>query len=385
MASKALPLQTWSDVKFYFTGDSYFNSILKSIQSAVLEIRVEMYMFSIDELGQAFLEHLKKAQQRGVKVYLLVDGIGSIGFLADLDDYCRRHQIHFKIYHPLPIKLNFLKKISFKALTWKNIRRIFIMFRKINNRDHRKIILIDQKIAFVGSQNIIKVHSETLSQKMAWRDTGVEVRGPPVQQLVSTNNFAWSRAKTDGLTYSWKFHDHVVRLSSRRKHRLWRVHQLVRAINHAQQRIWITTAYFLPNRKIVKALVRAGLRGVDVAICLPAKSDLPFMKWTSRLLYDQLLKAGVKIYEYQERVLHAKSLVIDDWGTVGTYNFNHRSLIHDLEIEVVIDKPQWIKKLEIQWRLDLKKSQLIQLDGKEQLNIFLHLIANVFYWFRYWL
>ena len=384
MTIQAGSLQNWSDVKFHFTGDGYFQSILERIQASVREIRIEMYMFNFDELGQAILENLKQARLRGVDVYLLVDGIGSISFLAELDEYCRNNNIHFKIYHPVPIKLSFLKRFSFKTLTWKNIRWFFIMFRKINNRDHRKVILIDQRIAFVGSQNITNVHSETLSHEKAWRDTGVEVQGPPVNQLVSTNEFAWLKAKHERLIGSWKIHDHVLRLSARRRHRLSRVRQLINTIENSQRRVWITTAYFLPSRKIVKALCRAASRSVDVALCLPAKSDIPFMKWTSRLLYNRLLNSGVKIYEYQDRVLHAKSLVIDDWGTVGTYNFNHRSLIHDLEVEVVIDQPHWIEKLEKQWVIDLKKSKLIK-PSDEGLNIFLRMLANIIYWFRYWL
>lgn len=380
-----MTLQTWSDVKFYFSGDGYFQSILERIQQAAREIRIEMYMFNFDELGQAILETLRQARLRGVEVYVLVDGIGSLSFLAELDEYCRKNDIHFKIYHPVPIRLRFLQRFSFKALTWKNIRWFFIMFRKINNRDHRKVFLIDQKIAFVGSQNINKVHSETLSLNHAWRDTGVEVQGPPVEQLVSTSEFAWKKAKPDGLKYSWRFHERVLRLSARRKHRLMRIREMIKSFNQAQKRIWITTAYFLPNRKTVRALASAAKRGVDVTLCLPAMSDMPFMKWTSWLLYDRLLKAGVKIYEYQDRILHAKSLIVDGWGTVGTYNFNHRSLIHDLEVEVVMDKPQWIEILEKQWAIDLKKSKFIKPDGKGYSNIFLRLIANIFYWFRYWL
>lgn len=380
-----MTLQTWSDVKFYYTGDGYFQSVLERLQQAAREIRIEMYMFNFDELGKAILETLKQARLRGVEVFLLVDGIGSIGNLADLDDYCRQHNIHFKIYHPLPIRLRFLQRFSFKTLTWQNIRWFFIMVRKINNRDHRKVFLIDQKIAFVGSQNINKIHSETLAPHgKAWRDTGVEVQGAPIDQLVSTSEFAWNKSK-HGLSYSWRFHEHVLRLSSRRKHRLSRLRKMIQAFNHAEQRIWITTAYFLPNRKTLKSLVHAALRGVDVAICLPAKSDMPFMKWTSWLLYDRLLKAGVKIYEYQDRVLHAKSMIVDHWATVGTYNFNHRSLIHDLEVEVVIEEPKWVDSLEKQWIVDLKKSKLIKADGKGYSNIFLRGIANIFYWFRYWL
>lgn len=380
-----MAVQNWSDVKFYFSGDGYFSSVLESIRQAAYEVRVEMYMFNFDDLGKRILQSLKEARDRGVKVYLLVDGIGTIGFLADIDEYCKANNIHFKIYHPLPIRLNFLKRFSFKTLTWKNIRRFFLMFRKMNNRDHRKVFLIDQKVAFVGSQNVNKVHSEEMSKLKAWRDTGVEVRGEPVKTLVNTSQFAWEKAKPDGFTYSWRFHYNVLRLSARRKHRLARLRQLIQSFNEAQTRIWITTAYFLPNRKTVRALARAAHRGVDVCICLPAMSDMPFMKWTAWLLYDRLLKAGVKIFEYQDRILHAKSMIVDQWGTVGSYNFNHRSLIHDLEVEVVINQQEWLEKLEKQWQTDISQSKLIQLNDKDHANIFLRMIANIFYWFRYWL
>lgn len=358
---------------------------MEKIELAVREVRIEMYMFNYDELGCAVLESLKQARSRGVEVYLLVDGIGSMSFLDELDDYCRKNDIHFKIYHPLPLGLHFLQRSSLKIPTWTSIRWFFTMFRKINNRDHRKVILIDQKVAFIGSQNITRVHSETLSKEKAWRDTGVEVQGEPVSQLVVTNNFAWNKANSEKLRHSWRLHEHVLNLSARRRHRLSRVRHLIKSISQAKMRVWITTAYFLPGRRILKALENAARRGVDVALCLPAKSDIPFMKWTSRLLYDRLLKAGVKIYEYQDRILHAKTMMIDHWGTVGSYNFNHRSLIHDLEVEVVIDQPQWLEKLEKQWNVDLQKSKLIVADNHGYLNIFLRGLANIFYGFRYWL
>lgn len=380
-----MAVQNWSDVKFYFSGDGYFSSILESIRLAVFEVRVEMYMFNFDELGKKILHSLKEARERGVQVYLLVDGIGTIGFLGDIDNYCKKNNIRFKIYHPPPIRLNFLKRFTLKALTWENIRRFFILFRKLNNRDHRKVFLIDQRVAFVGSQNVNKVHSEKLSQNKTWRDTGVEVYGAPVEALVNISQFAWEKAKPDGLTYSWHFYYNVLHLSARRKHRLARLSKLIQSFNDARTRIWITTAYFLPNRKTVRALARAALRGVDVCICLPAISDMPFMKWTAWLLYDRLLKAGVKIYEYQDRILHAKSMIVDQWGTVGSYNFNHRSLIHDLEVEVVINQEKWLEQLEKQWHIDISQSELIVFEDKDHSNILLRIIANIFYWFRYWL
>lgn len=377
--------QSWSDVKFFFSGDGYFSSVLESIREAVNEVRVEMYMFNFDELGKQVLQTLKEARDRGVNVYLLVDGIGTLGFLAEIENFCRQNRIHFKVYHPLPLKFNFLKKFSLKELTWKNIRRFFLMFRKMNNRDHRKIFLIDQKLAYLGSQNVNQVHSEKISQAEAWRDTGVQLQGPPVETLVHTNIFAWERAKPKKIISSWVFHYNVLHLSARRKHRLARVQKLVDAFDQAQDRIWITTAYFLPNRKIVWSLLRSAQRGVDVAICLPAVTDIIFMKWTAWLLYDRLLNAGVKIYEYQGCVLHAKSMIVDGWATVGSYNFNHRSLLHDLEVEIVVDRPLWVQTLVAQWDIDVSHSKPISKNDKNHTNYFVRAIANIFYFFRYWI
>lgn len=377
--------QSWNDVKFYFSGDGYFASVLESIRQAATEVRVEMYMFNFDELGEKVLQSLKEARERGVKVYLLVDGIGTVSFLNEVQDFCKKHHIHFKIYHPLPFRIDFLSRFSIKALTWKSIRHFFLLFRKMNNRDHRKIFLIDQQVAYLGSQNVNKCHSESLAKDEPWRDTGVRLEGPPVATLVDTSKFAWEKAKSKRLIHSWRNSFNVLRLSARRKHRLARIRELISSFDAAKERIWITTAYFVPNRKILRSLEQAARRGVDVALCLPAQTDVPFMKWTAWLLYDRLITAGVKIYEYQNRVLHAKSMIVDDWGTVGSYNFNHRSLIHDLEVEAVIDKPQWLKSLEQQWIKDISNSKKVDQRDKGHSNIFLKGIANIFYFFRYWI
>ena len=255
----------------------------------------------------------------------------------------------------------------------------------MNSRDHRKIFLIDQKIAYLGGQNVNRCHSEQLSKAQAWRDTGVKLQGPPIETLVKTSKSAWEKAKPDGFKYSLRFNFSVLHLSARRKDRLARIRKLIQSFNEAQSRIWITTAYFIPNRKIVRALVSAAKRGLDVAIILPAKSDIPFMKWTAWLLYERLINAGVKIFEYQDRVLHAKSMIVDNWATVGSYNFNHRSLIHDLEVEAVIDRPQWLEALEAQWFTDIKDSKLVLKEDSDHSNIFMLFIANIFYFFRYWI
>jgi cardiolipin synthase A/B len=368
--------KTLSSVQFHFSGDSYFNSIFENIQKAAREIRIEMYMFNLDELGKKLLESLKQAHERGVEVFLLVDGIGTLGFITDLAEYCSKEGIHFKIYHPLPLTVRILKFLNYQGLNLKSLRRFFLMFKKINNRDHRKIFLIDQKVAFIGSQNVNKIHCESMVSTKAWRDTGVEVVGEAVTDIVNMCRMTWEKMRTER-SFS--------QLSQRRQRRTQHIRELLQAFHYAKSRIWITTAYFLPNRKTLRALEHAARRGVNVVICLPAVSDIPFMKWTAWLLYDRLLRAGVEIYEYQNRILHAKSMIIDDWGTVGSYNFNHRSLIHDLEIEVTIDKAEWLRDLEKQWHIDISLSQKIELKDRGHHNIFLRAIANIFYWFRYWL
>ena len=378
--------------RLHFSGDAYFKSALKAIAEAREEVYLESYIFDLDPIGLRFLNALELARNRGIQVRLLVDGVGSFNWLRELQARCQKMQIPLRIYHPLPLwpRLHF---------SWKALRRWLLLFRRINQRNHRKVILIDKQIVFLGSLNISQVHSTEFMGDKAWRDTGVEMHfaKPTTDTLELRDAFlvTWRKCRGHRLkVYPRKLLKRLgrlrtppgwLRLNSRLWWRFFLMKDLLNRIRLAQTQILITNAYFLPRRPVLVALRRAARRGVKVGLCLPQKSDHWFMREVSRSLYHRLLKGGVMIYEYKPRVLHAKTIVIDDWSAVGSYNLNHRSLLHDLEVETILTEPALIKELTEQWEIDVKDSNLVPAKELEQ-SFFLRLwFSRVIFWFRYWL
>lgn len=380
----------WDSIQLYFSGDDYFRDLIEAIQRAEHEIILESYIFDMDPIGLRVLEALKEAQTRGVKVQILVDGVGSFNWSWSLREFCRKNQMHLRIYHPLPLRLDFIRKIS-----WRNLRRLLFLVRKINKRNHRKVILLDRETAFLGSLNISQVHTREFMGDKAWRDTGIQVRGGPLAQLRRCCLEAWVTARVERLLLPsalWRKRnrlrqrvEEVLRLNSTLKWRYALIRDLNRRLRRAEGRILITNAYFLPRLSLMRSLIKAAQRGVYVGLCLPSVSDVPPVRWASRSLYNRLLRAGVHIFEYQHQVLHAKTVVIDDWATVGSHNLNHRSLTHDLEVEVVLNQKEWVDPLVKQWETDIAHSREVTKEEIGKLTWIERVFARLVYWFRYWL
>ena len=174
----------------------------------------------------------------------------------------------------------------------------------------------------------------------------------------------------------------AVRTNVTRALRVTHNSQLVSAIEKARQRVWITTAYFVPSPVIVSALLKATRNGCDVKLLLPGKSDINLVSYVSRMFYRRLMRAGVQIYEYQPAVLHAKTLLIDNWMSVGTTNLNHRSFYHDLEVDVVLQQPQSLALLAGQFADDLSKSQRVTDDNLHRRSWIEKLGGRLVYPFR---
>ena len=134
---------------------------------------------------------------------------------------------------------------------------------------------------------------------------------------------------------------------------------MLRKISQADHRVYITTAYFLPKRSVLKALIKAAERGVDVKILLPGKTDVPFVKWAAFFLVQFLLQKKIPIFEYQKSILHAKTMIIDDEVYVGSFNLNYRSLFHDLEVLVRLDDRNSLNEMTTQWEEDLRNSRQV--------------------------
>lgn len=382
------------NIKLFFSGDEYFSTLLQLIRDAETEILFETYIFDFDPIGIQVLEELRIAKQRGVSLRLLVDGVGSYNSVNRLYDFCKKNHISFRIYHPLPFELKIIPRIS-----WKGLQRLLFMFRRINKRNHRKIMTVDRKKILMGSFNVSQVHSEHYMGSKAWRDTGALLIFPAytvqIENIIFAFMQAWKKASYFSkelflaVTSSRKIKPHHDFSLFRLNHLVhWRFllnRDLKKRIKNAKKQILITNAYFLPRRSILSHLKKAARRGVDVQLILPRKSDVRLLEYASRSLYYRLLKAGIQIYEYTPSMMHAKSLIIDDWAILGSQNLNHRSLVHDLESDLVIDDVDLKTQLHQQWKNDLVKCHQFTIKDLGRLTLFERTLYRIIYWFRYWL
>ena len=262
--------------------------------------------------------------------------------------------------------------------------------------------MIDRKIVFMGSLNISKVHTQEFMDERAWRDTGIELRfAEPNHEtalLAKAFDRTWRLSALRRLfaqptrlfrrRSGFRFrHRKAVRfrLNSRPWSRYLIFRDMIKRIRTAESRILITNAYFVPRRSMLVALRKAAKRGIFVGLILPEKTDVWFVRAASQTLYRKLIKSGVHLYEYKPRVLHAKTMVIDNWATVGSHNMNHRSMLHDLEVETVISSSELIGQLVEQWDNDASASKLYRLHDLTKFPWYQRGLSRVIYWFRYWL
>ncbi len=325
----------WRRIEVFHDGEAFFQGLEQAVSTAVATVELESYIFATDRLGFRVLDCLEEAATRGVQVRIIVDGIGSSAWVPKLRVEAARRGLQLKVFHELPWERWWKgKAVSPRR---KSISRIF---QRMNNRNHRKVCLIDRSTAFVGSMNIIEYHLASYVGEAAWRDTGVRVEGSEVSILVESFNQLWSRGTVSlrkaRRRYRAASSGHLVKLNVRRSQRRENYLDLLVRLVGAKQRIWIENAYFVPDGSLVRALSVAAQAGVDVIIIVPAVSDVVFIPWVTAAFHDGLLRAGVRIFEYTKGMLHAKTMLVDDWGLVGSSNLNHRSLLHDLEADVVL-------------------------------------------------
>ena len=376
-------------IELYASGDPYFQMLRRNIREAQREILLESYILDFDPIGQAVLKELADAVRRGVRVRLMVDGVGSFNWLKSIEEYCRKNQIALRVYHPIPFQIFLSQRLS-----WRSLRRLLILFRQSNRRNHRKVLITDESRVLLGSLNISQVHSERLMGAQAWRDTGALIdfsrQEKPLDVEILRRAFlkSWQEA-------SWRSFFRKDRRSNQPQRTLFRLNDgmrkrrgisrnLKRRLRGARSRILITTPYFLPRRSHFLALLGAAKRGVFVGVLLPQKTDVRVVQLASRVLYRKMLESGIHLFEYTPRILHAKTLVIDDWGTVGSANFNHRSFLHDLEVELVVKEPHLLSSLVAQWDEDVLQAKKIDLENLN-LSLWDMLLGKIISWFRYWL
>lgn len=364
---------------------SYYNKLIEDINGAKVSIDLETYIFSTDPIGQKIAEALATAAKRGVKVRVLVDGAGTPVWGSTLTRLLETSGVKTRIFHPFPWRLWQWSRSVVRVPT---ILKAIYLLLKINSRNHRKVCIIDNDIAYIGSLNICQSHLDKEQWGESWRDIAVRLNGTELGELAFAFEAAWNHMPIQERLHEIFRHinkNPVFRLNNTRHRRRILYKNLLRRISQCKERIWITNAYFVPDTFLLKKLEKAAQRGVDVRILLPKKSDVFIMPWASATFYYRLVHSGVRVFEYLPTMLHAKSLILDDWVTIGSSNLNHRSLLHDLEVDVNIRFPESKQLIAQQFLEDLKKAREVQLNDWMKRPYHQRIFGHMALFLKYWI
>lgn len=367
----------WRSEYLYFDNDDYFRDLIEELSKAQTSVDIEAFTFEDGKLARRLLATLAELSQRGVVVRLICDGWGSPTFWNNIGPELRKAGVRIKVFRPLPWRFfrNRGEPISLVSKFWQRLK-------KINRGFHRKLVLIDRKVAWVGSLNITDVHLKEVYGRNAWADVGGRFEGEEI--------FAFQEAFEKAF-YSRKWYKQrrprkktwlVLMNDSWLRRRKMTFLQKLR-LKRAKQRIWIQNPYFIPERSLLRALIKAAKRKVDMKIIIPEKNDQMLVRWMSFALYERLVKKGIQLYEYQPRFAHKKVIIVDQLMTIGSNNFNHRSFLHDLEVEVLVTKPDNKQLLETNFLADLAESRPITLQEIRQRNLLFRWFCRALFFFRY--
>ncbi len=334
-------------------GSQYFPALESAIEQAQYEIHLQTYIFKYDTTGASISEALIRAAKRGVAVHLLMDGFGSLDFPDKITQKLIAAGIQVLIYRKELFIFRFQKH---------RLRRM-----------HRKLVVIDAQIAFIGGINIIDDHDPKTNQPLPRFDHAVRIEGPLLAKIYPVAKrlwilVAWAHFKKRWIKQSElkpQFQSNgtqraalVIRDNIR--HRRDIEHAYLKAIATAEQEIIIANAYFLPGRNFRKALINAARRGVRVILLLQGKIEYRIQHYASRALYGNLLEAGIKIYEYHKSYLHTKVAVIDKyWSTVGSSNIDPFSLLLAREANIIVTDHEFSLALRANLQQALDESNLV--------------------------
>lgn len=325
----------FDDMHLFTEGDGLYAVMLASIRSARDSVRLESYIFAGDEIGWQFTQALVERAAAGVAVRLHLDAAGALGSSSRvMERYLCERGVLLKWFH---------------RWSWRNPLRY-------NHRNHRKLLIVDDQVAYIGGFNIHRQSSRRLYGETRWRDTHAMISGVLVEDAAKLFDAFWRGNRR------WIPDQRSGRATSLVSNHMRTCRHMIRclyseAFADAHERIFLTTPYFVPDFLMQQRLIQAAHRGLDVRLLVPSKSDVPVTQWAAHAFYAHLMSAGVRIYEYQPRMLHAKIVVIDgDLSTVGTANLDYRSLFLNYELLLVIREPIVCAELGQQFLDDLTES-----------------------------
>lgn len=311
-------------VKLLRSGSSYFTACEEAIDSAKSFIHFQTYIVDNDETGLSFVNALKRAAGRGVRVYFLIDGYGGSSFPAPLEEEIEKSGILFRRFSPGLITKDF----------------------QLSLRLHHKVLLVDGEHAIIGGMNIANRYRGKKGMK-EWLDFAVSLKGPECVHVLFILKKLWNRTflksneRSREMIHNPVSYEENVRIkvvqNNWYRNKIEILKSYRSALKHSRERMIIMASYFLPGRNERKLLRNASRRGVDITIVLSAESDAPIVKRATNFLYRFILRNNIKIYEYLPSNLHAKVATVDGkWSTIGSYNLNHLSDYGSIEMNVDI-------------------------------------------------
>jgi cardiolipin synthase len=367
------PLTTGNQVLLLQDGPATYRAMFAAIVAAKDHINMETYILDDDEVGQRFAQALIDKQQQGVQVNLIRDSVGTVNtplaFFQRLTD-------------------SGIKVLEFNPINPLLVRNEW----ELNQRDHRKLLIVDGRTAFLGGINISSVYSggslkkgsrdkpnddsknvskDGIEATLAWRDTDLQLRGPVVAEFQKLFLATWEAQKGEPLRKRNYFPsiapagNQVVRAIGSSPDEPYSLiyATLLSAIGSAETSVHLTNAYFVPDPQLLAALEAAAQRGVDVTLILPSKTDSWLVFNAGRRYYKELLQAGVKIYERRGAILHSKTALIDGvWATVGSTNLDWRSFLHNHELNAVVLGAEFGTQVQTMFDKDLAASDQITLE-----------------------
>ena len=350
-------------VRLLRDGAQAFPAMLAAIAAAKREILLEMYWIGADAVGTRFREALVERARAGVRVRVIYDAIGSLSLTPAFFEPLVRAGGEFRDYHPLsPLRPTF-------------------DLAHIEQRNHRKILVVDGARGFTGGLNLAKPWLLIEDGGEAWRDDMVEVVGHAAEELRTLFYKTWRRAvfkavrkdvatgvgsiiafPTDLIPLNKRPSSRVYVLASlRRSKRNLRREYLAR-LNRAKQSIEIANSYFIPDRHVRNALYRAVLRGVKVRVLVPSKSDVTVVQYALEAMYEALMRNGVEMYSHPGPMMHAKTAIIDDaFVTIGSYNLDERSQRKNLECNIAVEDRAFATHVRTWFDRDVEKADHLDL------------------------
>jgi cardiolipin synthase len=336
------------DVRLLRDGEQALPAMLSAIDEARRQVLLEMYWFASDRVGSSFADALGRAAERGVEVAVLYDSVGCWETDPTLFERMQAQGVKVVEFNPV---MPYRRRFRLDRLT---------------RRNHRKVLVTDGTVGFTGGINLAEQWAPVAEGGGGWRDDMIEVQGPAVMGMLERFRADW--ASQGGSELLGLGHGRPLRLAgskyvrvigpARDSHRREIVRAYLLNVYLARHRVWISNSYFVPAPAMVRALSGAARRGVDVRVLVPAISDVPLMRYASRAIWSLLLQHGVRIYEWQGRMLHSKSAVIDGvWSTVGSFNLDVRSGLLNLETNVAVRDAAFGRVMEQSFLDDLAQSR----------------------------